>query len=514
MEEKYVLRGAKPSLPIYPENTGKFIRQKLVSRNEDEVLLINDETGEKITCNELLTNSLQLTQAFSNYNMLHDNVIALCSDNHINYITVVLGALQAAVPIVFINPGYTEHEIQHALNVTKPEMIFCSTLYVNKFIKLKSKNPFIRKIVTIDSDTNTVESDNINKFINQYCKTTGVDFGIRRVDINNHIAFILFSSGTTGLPKGVTLTHLNLNATLAAVLGPEMETEYESNITIGVLPFFHIFGLFGALITLCRVTVPPLVQFLLKSPIVNKYDLSSVREIICGAAPLGKDMAEAIKKKFDLKLVRNGYGMTESGLAISFPPLDVEAPSGSVGGLFPGISCVIRHPTTGEHLGPHQNGEICIRGLSVTKGYYRNEEATKTAFTKDGWLRTGDVGYHDENGYLYVVDRIKELIKYKGFQVAPAELEQILVTHPEIQDAGVIGIPDENAGEVPLAFVVKQPGAQINEEEIHKYIAKFVSHNKYLHGGIIFIDAIPRNPSGKIIRRKLKEVIAKKKSRL
>ncbi|KRT86146.1 AMP-binding protein, partial [Oryctes borbonicus] len=209
---------------------------------------------------------------------------------------------------------------------------------------------------------------------------------------------------------------------------------------------------------------------------------------------------------------RQGFGMTELGCAMTTP--EGKERLGSVGTLAPSLLCVIRDINTGENLGPYKRGEICIKGPTIMKGYYKNEKATKETFTEDGWMKTGDIAYYDEDEYFFVVDRIKELIKYKGFQIAPAELEQILLTNPKIHDAGVIGIPNEDCGEIPLAFVVKQSSANLCEAEVHEHLARFVSKNKYLYGGVRFVDEIPRTPSGKILRKELKKLLARMPSKL
>lgn len=260
--------------------------------------------------------------------------------------------------------------------------------------------------------------------------------------------------------------------------------------------------------------VPPLLLFLSKTPLLNNYDLSCVQEITTGAAPLGKEIEQDVKNRFKVSRVRQAYGLTEATLAVLMMPRR-DNKNGCCGKPVPGMSLKIVDKETGKSLGPNKVGELQVKGGMVMLGYYGNPAATAQTFSKDGWLLTGDLCYYDEDGYFYVVDRLKELIKYKGFQVAPAELEDLLFTHPKILDAAVVGLPDEKAGELPVAFVVKQHGVHVTDEEIKTFIAKQVSHPKRLHGGVRFIEKIPKNASGKILRRELRALLKQKtKSKL
>ena len=243
---------------------------------------------------------------------------------------------------------------------------------------------------------------------------------------------------------------------------------------------------------------------LAKSPLVDKYNLSSVRDIGCGAATLSKDIEDQVKKRLGTKLIiRQTYGMSESTLG-TLTAQDIVKP-GSVGSPIKGIYAKVIDES-GNALGPNQNGELCFKGKRIMKGYINNSEATRETIDTDGWLHSGDIGYYDDEFQFYIVDRLKELIKYKAFQVAPAEVEGILLSHPKIKDAGVIGIPDEECGELPFAFVVKQPGVQLTEKEVISFVAENSSKAKRLHGGVRFIDEIPKNLSGKILRRVLREL--------
>ncbi|KAG5875177.1 Luciferin 4-monooxygenase, partial [Gonioctena quinquepunctata] len=209
-----------------------------------------------------------------------------------------------------------------------------------------------------------------------------------------------------------------------------------------------------------------------------------------------------------LPAIRQGYGLTEANLAITLmKPNDLNKP-GSVGKVITFMSITVRDPESGKWLGPNKVGEICATGPMMMSGYYKNEQATRETFTSDGWLKTGDLGYYDDEGYFYIVDRLKELIKYKGFQVAPAELEALLINHPKVLDVGVVGAPDDLAGELPLAFVVKKEGIDVTERELQEYVAKRVSPQKRLRGGVFFVPAIPKNPTGKILRRELRKNLA------
>lgn len=257
--------------------------------------------------------------------------------------------------------------------------------------------------------------------------------------------------------------------------------------------------------------VPPIMIAIAKQKVVERYDLSSLNEIVSGAAPLDKDTMEQCAKRLPQVTINQGYGLTEScGIATIAMPKEGNRHFGSAGALVPGLEAKIVNLETGKPLPPNQRGEVWLRGPNIMSGYFNNPSATKMTLDTEGWLHTGDMGYFDEEGGLFIVDRIKELIKYKGFQVAPAELEGLLLTHPQIADAGVIPLPDLKAGEVPIAYVVRTPGSSLTEKDAMDYVAKQVAPFKRLHR-VNFVDSIPKSASGKILRR---ELVAKAKSKL
>jgi acyl-CoA synthetase (AMP-forming)/AMP-acid ligase II len=343
-------------------------------------------------------------------------------------------------------------------------------------------------------------------------------------------ALILYSSGTTGLPKGVMLTHRNLVA--AALQLQAGDLARPDDVLVALSPFFHVVGLHGVLnlgiVSGATVVVfprfdlrtflqairdyrvssifitPPVINELIKNPLVAQYDLSSLRSILCAAAPLG-DEAEA---RADERLgceVRQGFGMTEATGPVSTNlAIDGEIRRGSVGLLVPNTECQIVDLADGQPLGPGATGEILVRGPQIMRGYLNQPEATAVALTAEGWLHTGDVGYADAEGYLYVVDRVKEIIKYKAYQVAPAELEAVLGTHPGVLDSAVVPSPDADAGEIPKAYVVLHAGAAVSEAALLAYVAERVAPYKKIRE-VEFVQSIPKSPTGKILRRVLVE---------
>lgn len=348
------------------------------------------------------------------------------------------------------------------------------------------------------------------------------------IDPKNDLIALPYSSGTTGLPKGVMLTHYNLVANMRQMDG--LDYFHRDDILLCVLPLFHIYGLvvvlnmglhlgativtmprfeldqFLSLIQKYRVTlshiVPPIVLKLAKDPAVANYDLSSLKTIFSGAAPLGPELSRECIARINVG-IRQGYGMTETSPVTHSSPADpAKAKLGSVGTPAPNTECKLVDPATGNECGPNEEGEVCVRGPQNMKGYLNNSEATSRTIDKDGWLHTGDIGYADEDGHFFIVDRVKELIKYKGFQVAPAELEAILLTHDAVADCAVIPCRDDEAGEVPKAFVVLKDEA--TADDLIDFVAGRVAPHKKIRE-LEFIEQIPKSLSGKILRRVLVE---------
>jgi acyl-CoA synthetase (AMP-forming)/AMP-acid ligase II len=446
------------------------------------------------------------------------DVFGIYSPNTLEYPIAFHGAAQLGAVITTVNPLFTVDELANQLRDCAAKCLFTIPAFMEK-ARAAATKAGLREIIVFG------EAEGAISFAEVIAASGPPHTGA--VDPDGVVA-LPYSSGTTGLPKGVMLTHGNLVANLAqsaAALPLE-----GSDVVIAVLPFFHIYGLqvilngglragatlivlpkfdletFLRAIQQHRATwafvVPPIALALAKHPAIDGFDLSSLRQVLSGAAPLSADLARAVTKRLGCRMLQ-GYGMTEtSPVTHTNSGATVETKPGSVGALVGNTEARIVDPTDGHDLGPGEQGEICVRGPQIMKGYLGRPEATAAMIDKDAWLHTGDIGYADEDGDFFVVDRLKELIKYKGCPVAPAELEALLLTHPAVADVAVIPSPDDEAGEVPKAFVVTR--AQVTPEELMAFVAERVAPTKRVRR-LEMIDQIPKSPSGKILRRVLVE---------
>ncbi|MEU6599230.1 4-coumarate--CoA ligase family protein [Streptomyces flaveolus] len=492
----------------------------------DQPALIDGTDGTTLTYEQLDRFHRRLAAALADTGVRKGDVLALHSPNTIAFPTAFYAATRAGAAVTTVHPLATAEEFAKQLGDSAARWIVTVSPLLETARRAAELAGGIREILVCDS------APGHRSLIDLLAGTapepeTGIDPA-------EDIAALPYSSGTTGTPKGVMLTHRQI-ATNLAQLEPAVPAGPGDRI-LAVLPFFHIYGLtalmnaplrkgatvvvlprfeletFLAAIEKHRITglyvAPPIVLALAKHPAVSRYDLSSLKYVISAAAPLDARLAVACAERLGLPPIGQAYGMTELSPGTHVVPLDRlrEAPAGTVGQLIAGTEMrIVSLDDPGKDLGTGESGEILIRGPQVMKGYLGRPDATAALIDADGWLHTGDVGYVDAGGWLFVVDRVKELIKYKGFQVAPAELEALLLTHPGIADAAVIGAYDEDGNEVPHAFVVRHPTAYgLTENDVLLHVAERVAPYKRVRR-ITFIDTVPRAASGKILRRELRE---------
>jgi 4-coumarate--CoA ligase len=436
---------------------------------------------------------------------------------------VFLGTAFAGGVVTTINPTYTDRELDHQLVDSGARLMVTVPPFLETAVK-GAQGTRVEEIFVLGAPPGQDLPDGVRPFPDLLAAPLAEQVPVAPDDV----VALPYSSGTTGISKGVLLTHRNLVANIAQVIAPAQVREDEK--IIAVLPFFHIYGMqvlmntglrAGAtIITMPRFDLeqflrlhqdygitrsfvaPPIVLALAKHPLVDDFDLSALEQVFSGAAPLSADLALEAGKRLNCEVVQ-GYGMTELSPVSQLTPPGYFKPE-SVGLNPPNTELRIVHPASGEDLGVDEDGELWIRGPQVMKGYHNNPQATAVTLDEDGWLHTGDIGHVDADGHVYVVDRLKELIKYKGFQVPPAELESLLLTHPAVADAAVVGLPDEEAGEVPVGYVVLKPDTTAAPEELQAHVADQVASYKRLRR-VQVVDAIPKSASGKILRRVLRD---------
>jgi acyl-CoA synthetase (AMP-forming)/AMP-acid ligase II len=485
----------------------------------DKPALIDGPSGRTLTYRGWVEAVRRTAAGLSARGFRKGDVFAIYSPNLPEYAVAFHAVSLLGGIVTTINPLYTVAELRHQLEDACARALVTVPPCLEKAAQA-ARDAGVREVFTFG------EANGATPFASLL--TTEGEPPAVTIDPRTQVVVLPYSSGTTGLPKGVMLTHRNLVANILQSIC--VLTIGGGDTILGVLPFFHIYGMVvimnlglyrgATIVTMPRFdleqclqimqqyhvtfanVVPPIVLALAKSPLVDNYDLSRLHTVFSGAAPLSEHVATAASARLGCRVVQ-GYGLTETSPVTHATRIGaIPIKTAGIGPPVPNTEAKVVDVVTWKELGPKEEGEICVRGPQVMKGYLNRPDATAAMLDPDGWLHTGDIGYADEDGCFFIVDRLKELIKYKGLQIAPAELEAVLLTHPSVADAAVIPIANEDCGEVPKAFVVLKGDA--TPDQIMSYVAEQVAPYKKLRG-LEVIDQIPKSLSGKILRRVLIE---------
>nr|WBR81425.1 4-coumaroyl-CoA ligase [Sanghuangporus baumii] len=552
-----IYKSILPPVEIPDVSVYSYLFPKIDKYPESSPAFIDPDTGVTLTRGDLRAKTREL--AYGLRNTLHtkfggpklarSDVVLVFSPNTVAYPILLFGAYAAGLKATLANAAYTPPELAHqyqdsgaSLVITYPALL---PVVLKMFEHLKIDAKQARQRIVIAGWG--LKDKGPKGFIQmEDLLGTGRLENEERFDgpLANETTLLCYSSGTTGKPKGVETTHKNLISCMRMV-SDIFPLVHGKDRTIGVLPFFHIYGVLNLLhscvdkaipvvvmsrfepVAFCKLIekfkitfiflVPPILVVLSRHPAVDQHNLSSLRRLVSGAAPLGAALTQAVQERLKSRgaqvAIVQGYGLTEtSPNSHLLPEADADRKIGSIGLLLPNLEARV-DTDDGEDAKEGEPGELWLRGPTIMKGYLNNPDATRDSITPDGWFKTGDVAVIDKEGYYYIVDRKKELIKYKGFQVPPAELEAVLLQHPDIADVGVVGVTSHvEATEFPRAYVVHAQGLPKDEKDRHrfatavqKWIETHVARHKFLCGGVVVVDAIPKSASGKILRRELRE---------
>ncbi len=518
--DSHIIRSQYPDVVIPEVSITEFVVGQTAARGAKPAL-VDGPTGRTLTYGQLAVLVRRVAAGLAAHGFVKGDVLGIYSPNVPEYTIAFHAAASLGGAVTSVNPLYTVRELALQLADAGARYLLTVPPLMDSARAAAEQVTTLREIFVLG------ETNGATPFARLL--THGDEPPTVSIDPRTDVVALPYSSGTTGLPKGVMLTHYNLVAELSTALArPDIAFPGEQDTLLAFLPFFHIYGIVmfltyalwrGAtvvstprfdleqyldMIQRYGVTylhlVPPVVIALAKHPIVDKYDLSTAKWALSAAAPLGGPAAEAFTARLGTQLFQ-AYGMTEvSGATHIGSCLPGKLKPTSGGTLLPNTTCVVVDPASGDSVARGEQGEIWVRGPLVMRGYLGRAEETAATIDPEGWLHTGDVGYVDDDGDVFIVDRVKELIKFKGLQVAPAELEAILLGHPAVADAAVIPSPDEEAGEVPKAFIVlKTP---TSADDIMAFVAARVAPHKRIRQ-VQFTDAIPKSASGKILRRTL-----------
>ncbi|ATQ28824.1 4-coumarate--CoA ligase family protein [Rhodococcus ruber] len=512
-----------PALSVYD-----FLFGSIAESDLDRPALTEGATGAVTDYRTLIGQIDAIAGALAARGVGVGDVVGLLSPNVPAFAAVFHGILRAGATATTVNALYTAEDIAKQLEDSKATFFFTvSPLLPHAKEAAAAVGIPDDRLVVLDGAEG---HPSLRDLLAENAPAPEVSF-----DPATHLAVLPYSSGTTGRPKGVMLTHTNLVANVCQIKSP-IRIDPDDRI-LAVLPFFHIYGMTvllnaalfnrASLVTMPKFDLPeflrivseqkctyvfiapPVAVALAKHPLVDQYDLSSVHTVFSGAAPLDRALGNAVAARLGWK-VRQGYGMSEMSPVSHAIPFDGDdVPLDSVGPTIANMECKLVDPTTGEEVeyptgeGVSEPGELWCKGPNVMVGYLGNPQATAETLDADGFLHTGDIATVDAAGNVTIVDRLKELIKYKGYQVPPAELEALLLTHPKIADVAVIGVLDDEGEEVPKAFVVRQPDADLTEAEVVEFVAERVSPHKKVRQ-VQFIDIVPKSAAGKILRKDLR----------
>lgn len=527
-----------PDVEIPDVSLYEFLFGSIADADLERVALVDPKSGAETTYGQLIGQINAAAGALAARGIAVGDVVGVLSPNIPAFATVFHGILRAGGTATTINALFTATEIAKQLRDSGAKMLVTISPMAEQALAAANEVGIAgENVIVLDGEgQDATGHPNAADLLAPNLAAPEVTF-----DPATHVAALPYSSGTTGNPKGVALSHRNLVANVAQI--KPLQGMTPDDVVIAVLPFFHIYGMTvllnaalynrGRLVIMPRFDLvefldniqkyqvtsayiaPPVAVALAKHPIVDNYDLSSLKVMMSGAAPLDDELGKAVAKRLDLHMLQ-GYGMSELSPVSHLIPIDTtaalgveEPPLSSTGWAIPNTENKIVDPGTGAEItlpaeGLSEPGELWVKGPNVMLGYLNNEQATADTIDAEGYLHTGDMAQVDPTGCVYIVDRLKELIKYKGYQVPPAELEALLLTHPKIADTAVIGVNDDDGEEIPKAFVVTQPDADLDENEVIEFVAAKVAPHKKVRA-VEFIDAIPKSASGKILRKDLRK---------